>query len=414
MLKFRYLTYSNFGPMAKWYEDMAKRGYQIEKILLPFIHKFKKSEPADIKYKISIAPNENLFSKFSKEELGDFDKMAKEYGWHLVDRSFNMNLYRVDIKGSDSLYNDDKEEIATLKKGIKGELITLIFTIVLAAILALLSTSRFNSSDIYYSNYAIFMTPAIYLLLILNLLTIVDYISFKRRNKSVEKMDDIKFTSLGFSKFISALALPSLILVILAPIVGLLPQITRNSGYLIVLYILVNILMLGLIYFSIKKVKLMNAKKSKKKILFALIPFIIFIGTSLANIRMINTLSEKTDLEVQDLGDFTLRKEGISLLSESCLDYRSEIYDLDVRKTVVKSDKLAVDLFKRILKNAKNHPYRSDFIKDISNKFPYDRTYSLAGEDSYLILQGDTVLEIEGNISDKKVRKEIEKILEAK
>ena len=99
MLKFRYLTYSNFGPMAKWYEDMAKRGYRIEKIPLPFIHKFKKSEPADTKYKISIAPNESLFSKFSKEELGDFDKMAKEYGWHLVDRSFNMNLYRVDIKG---------------------------------------------------------------------------------------------------------------------------------------------------------------------------------------------------------------------------------------------------------------------------------------------------------------------------
>lgn len=145
-----------------------------------------------------------------------------------------------------------------------------------------------------------------------------------------------------------------------------------------------------------------------------MIPFIIFIGASLANMRMINILSEKTDLEVQDLGDFTLRKEGISLLSESCLDYRSEIYDLDVRKTVVKSDKLAVDLFKRILNNAKNHPYRSDFVKDISNKFPYDKTYSLDGEDSYLILQGDTVLEIEGNISYKKVQKEIEKILEGK
>lgn len=25
MLKFRYLTYSNFGPMTKWYEGMAKK-----------------------------------------------------------------------------------------------------------------------------------------------------------------------------------------------------------------------------------------------------------------------------------------------------------------------------------------------------------------------------------------------------
>lgn len=28
MLKFRYLTYSNFGPMAKWYEGMLKKRQQ--------------------------------------------------------------------------------------------------------------------------------------------------------------------------------------------------------------------------------------------------------------------------------------------------------------------------------------------------------------------------------------------------
>lgn len=39
MLKFRYLTYSNFWPMAKWYEGMAKRCYQIEKITYDNIYK---------------------------------------------------------------------------------------------------------------------------------------------------------------------------------------------------------------------------------------------------------------------------------------------------------------------------------------------------------------------------------------
>ena len=36
MLKFRFLTYSNFGSMEKWYDEMAKEGYQIEKIVIPF------------------------------------------------------------------------------------------------------------------------------------------------------------------------------------------------------------------------------------------------------------------------------------------------------------------------------------------------------------------------------------------
>lgn len=340
--------------------------------------------------------------------------MAKEYGWHLVDRSFNMNLYRVDDKGLESLYNDDREEITTLKKAINGELITLIFTIISVALLALFSTSRFNSSDIYYSNYPIFMTPAIYLLLIFNILSIVDYISFKRRNKSVERVDDLKFTSLGYAKLISGLILPSSILVILALFIGLLPQLGGSNSYIMGVYFLVNMLMVALIYYTIKKVKEMDAKKSKKKILFALIPFVIFIGASLANIWMINTLSEKTNLEDQDLGYFTAKKEATSLLSESCLDYRSKTNDLNIRKTVVKSVGLAEDLFERIIKNAKDHPYRAEYVKDISKDFTYDKVYSLADEDSYLILNGKVVLEVDGNIYDEKVIKDIEKIFEGK
>ena len=37
MLKTRYLTYTNFGLVEKWYEDMAKKGWQIEKKILTFI-----------------------------------------------------------------------------------------------------------------------------------------------------------------------------------------------------------------------------------------------------------------------------------------------------------------------------------------------------------------------------------------
>lgn len=111
MLKLRYLTYANFGLVEKWYEDMAKKGWQIEKIIFSFIHKFKKAEPEDASYKISMAPNEGSFSAFSKDELRDFDEMAEDFGWHLVGRTFNMNIYKLDEGNQDSLYNDGKEEI---------------------------------------------------------------------------------------------------------------------------------------------------------------------------------------------------------------------------------------------------------------------------------------------------------------
>ena len=88
--------------------------------------------------------------------------------------------------------------------------------------------------------------------------------------------------------------------------------------------------------------------------------------------------------------------------------------DLNIRITVVNSEGLAEDLFNRILRNAKNHPYRAEFVKDISKDFSYDKVYSLSDENSYLILKGNMVLEVDGNIYDEKVTKDIEKILEAK
>lgn len=414
MLKFRFLTYTNFGSMAKWYEEMAREGYLIEKIIIPFVHKFKKSDPSEIKYKISLAPNEGIFSKFSKEELADYDQMAEAYGWHLVDRSFNMNLYKLDEKAGYSLYDDDKYEMDILKKGIKGEIISLSFPTVMVFFLAIFTTSLFKSSDIYYSNYSIFMAPAMNLLLVQSSLSLGDYIRFKKINKNVEKIKDIKFTSLTFSKFQAIATLITIFLVFLAIFVG---PILQNGGVnetLLVLSVIPNILLVGLIYYFFKKIKLMDATKSKKKSLFILITFLVFLGMSAANIGMISKFTGLSNIENKTIDNFSVESEPTSLLTESCEYYEANDYDLDIRKTIVKSEVLAEDLFNRIIKNAKDHPYRAEYVKDISKDFTYDKAYRLADYDSYLILKGNTVLEVDGNIYDEKVTKDIEKILEAK
>lgn len=57
MIKFRFLTYSNFGLFEKWYEDLAREGWQIESLPLPFVHKFKKAPAAEVNYRVIMAPN---------------------------------------------------------------------------------------------------------------------------------------------------------------------------------------------------------------------------------------------------------------------------------------------------------------------------------------------------------------------
>lgn len=70
---------------------------------------------------------------------------------------------------------------------------------------------------------------------------------------------------------------------------------------------------------------------------------------------------------------------------------------------MVKSEDLAENLFGRILKKSMKHPYRADFVKEISEAYPYDKTYILSGEEDYLILYRNVVLDVSGNLEDDKV-----------
>ena len=412
MLKARYLTYTNFGLFEKWYEDMAKEGWQIEKIILPFIHKFKKAAPEDARYKISLAPNEGSFSAFSKDELRDFDEMAGDFGWHLVDRTFNVNIYKLDEGSRDSLYNDGKDEIEILKKGVRDEIISLNINFIVFAFLSFFLISQFLSSDIFYSNYIIFMGPAVILFLLLDALALGDYIFFKKRNKDVKSISEIKFSRFTFSKgFVLIFYIPLILIILAFTSDFLLPSEDSNS-FVMLISLLPTLIMLSFIYFYRKKIKAMNIKRGEKKFILIAMVVLFFLITNVFIFTLIDKLSTANEVESQVVGDFIKTRERKSFLTESCDYYSSEKNNLGIRKTVVKSQDLAGNLFERILKNSMKHPYRADYVKDISEDYPYDRTYILSGEEDYLILYKNVVLEVNGNFRDEKVQEEIARILE--
>ena len=412
MLKLRYLTYANFGLVEKWYEDMAKKGWQIEKIIFSFIHKFKKAEPEDASYKISMAPNEGSFSAFSKDELRDFDEMAEDFGWHLVDRTFNMNIYKLNEGSQDSLYNDGKDEIDILKKGVRGEIISLSINFIVFAFLAFYIISQFFSRDIFYSNYLIFMGPACILLLLLDALALGDYIFFKNRNRDAKDVNEIKFSRFTFSKSFIILLYISLILIILAITSDFLLPSGNSNGWVMLISLLPTLIMISFIYFYRKKIKAMNIKRKGKKFILISMVVLISLITNVFIFTLIDKLSRANEIESQVVGDFLKTKERKSFLTESCDYYSSEKNKLGIRKTVVKSEDLAENLFERILKKSMKHPYSADYVKDISGAYPYDRTYILSDGEDYLILYKNVVLEVNGNLEDEEVQKDIARILE--
>lgn len=412
MLKARYLTYTNFGLFEKWYEDMAKKGWQIEKIIFPFIHKFKKAEPEDARYKVSLGPNEGSFSAFSKDELRDFDEMAGDFGWHLVDRTFNINIYKLDEGSRDSLYNDGKDEIEILNKGSRGEIISLGITFIVFVFLGFFITSQFFYREIFYSNYLIFMGPAMILFFLFNTLALGDYIFFKNRNRDAKDVNEIKFSRLTFSKAFVLIFYIALTLIILAFTSGFLLPSGDSNSFVMLISLLPTLIMVSFIYFYRKKIKAMNINRGEKKFILIAMVVLISLITNVFIFTLIDKLSTANEVENQVVGDFIKTRERKSFLTESCDYYSSEKNNLGIRKTVVKSQDLAENLFERILKYFMRDPYWADYVKDISEAYPYDKTYILLDGEKYLILNKDVVLEVSGNLEDDKVQEEIARILE--
>lgn len=406
MLKFRYLSYSNFGLIEKWYEEMAKEGWKIEKIPLPFLHKFKKAEPEDIKYRISLARNEGVFSAFTKEELAEFDEMSDGLGWHLVDRSYNMNLYKLEDGAADSLYNDDIEEIKVLNKGINGELIVIIMSFIIFLFNLSYVSAKFYSSDIFYENFIIFLYPGGILLIIFILLSIIDLISFKIKNKNIEKTSDIRFSKISYSKFYAIVIVLSLLLIFVGTGLNLFSTI-MTSGLKVTLLLSVPILIYVIIFFTIKNIKKMDTKTINKKRIMAILFIFIFVIINLIVPKLIFSIPPYID----DSTISEVRELPKSILTESHTEYKLEDLGIEIEKTVVKNSDLAIILFEREVKNAKNHPYKSENVRDITSEFPFEKTYSLAYENTYLILNDKIVFKINGDIYNEKVLHELKKLM---
>ena len=156
----------------------------------------------------------------------------------------------------------------------------------------------------------------------------------------------------------------------------------------------------------------MNIKRDEKKLIFISMIVLFFLFINILTFTLIDKFTTANEVEKEVVGDFIKTKENRSFLTESCDYYFSEKKDLGIRKTVVKSQELAGNLFERILKDSTKHPYRADYVKDISEAYLYDKAYILLDGEEYLILYKNVVLEVSGNLEDDKTQEEIARILE--
>ena len=301
------------------------------------------------------------------------------------------------------------EELKILRTSVKREIISIAILSVVLLLLHFFTFANFLSEEFYYSNYSMVLGPSVLLMLIFDLLALVDYSVFYRRNRDVSYTRDLKFSKMSFSKCFVYLIMASLILIIVGitlqfvdvnPTLGLKNTLLLWTPF---------VLMWVLVFLFRKKIKTMNISTASKKKIFALIVVVIFGITYFMNYSIANKLPYYKDKNIEVSGGYEVTE-----LSKGMFLTEHKIYsnnEFNIERTISKDEDISKNLYKRIIKNAKNHPYFGEHVKDISKEYDYDKTYKLSEGNRYAVLKGRVILVVEGDINKPELKVAIDNFL---
>lgn len=124
----RVMNITNYPFVARHLEDMASRGWLLNKIVLGNIFIYKKIKSENLDFAITPYEVETEFTRKSKEELEEFQTICEMIGWNYATKSNDFHVY---FKDKDSqaidIETDEEDEFNTIerigKKGLRGNYI---------------------------------------------------------------------------------------------------------------------------------------------------------------------------------------------------------------------------------------------------------------------------------------------------
>lgn len=367
-----FLNIANYPSIERHFEDMASKGWLVNKIIAGNLFIYKRIKPEELEFSISPYEVETAFTKKSKEELEEFQTVCETVGWNYCTKSYDLHIY---FKEKDSeavpIQTDEEEEFRTLEFIAKKQLKAQYFQVPLFILLAWM-----NIGGIFSSIYAMRdgLTQIISLLIpvaiILGVLNIIELRRFLKKNrKNMDLGKNIEFSNSRFYIYKICFSLFNII------IVGFLIYL------LYVAIVLKNKIMLmgfvpGLLGVTIGTLYRIFVKPSKKSLSYKKVVFfvtilagtMISIGLVVFNIGNITGHKDNSNiagykvLSVNDFTDKYIEDEGnlrksVSIFIPKSYDFSSYTRGHGLIVTEYSnalSESLAKNLVNRYKKQAEN------------------------------------------------------------
>ena len=140
--EFHFYVLPEYEEEEQYLNDMAKKGYFLEKITLPGIYSFRKDDPADMIYRIDFNPQK-------KEDRDSYLQMFKDYGWeYLQDLNDFSYFCKLNEGADDEIFNDNQSRIDMMERITRRKMLPILVIFLCVVIPQWLRMVRYsNFSD---------------------------------------------------------------------------------------------------------------------------------------------------------------------------------------------------------------------------------------------------------------------------
>lgn len=123
MKKLGDLDYSNHKKYEEYYQEMALKGWFIERIKWGKIHYFKKGQPGLRKYRFDVFQEERAYTAFGPEDAEEYRLMCKDGGWDYIYSCKFLNLFVQGEEEGKEVFMDREARLAFLQRASRNSLL---------------------------------------------------------------------------------------------------------------------------------------------------------------------------------------------------------------------------------------------------------------------------------------------------
>ena len=154
--KYQLLTYGlfDYAGVERHLGKMAAKGWQLDSVG-SFFWKYKKAEPAALKYSVTYVPEASEFDPEPLEKQKDIEAYCKEAGWKKVGTWMQMQIFCSEHPAAVPIETDEELRLEGIGKSMKKNFLvshTLLLAVFLLNMFSTLSTARRDWVDFLSDN----------------------------------------------------------------------------------------------------------------------------------------------------------------------------------------------------------------------------------------------------------------------